>query len=67
MTLGGRGDGPLIHSSYTTWWDTAVIDATDRQSSNIAAALEATQIEFDFVRNESPMPMIRIGAKRSAF
>jgi hypothetical protein len=44
-----------------------VIDATDRHNSNIAAALDAAQIEFDFVRNESPMPMIRIGAKRSPF
>jgi len=44
-----------------------VVDATDRHSSLIAAALDAAQIEFDFVRNESPMPMIRIGAKRSPF
>jgi hypothetical protein len=44
-----------------------VIDATDRLSSNIAAALDAAQIEFDFVRNELPMPMIRIGSKRSPF
>jgi hypothetical protein len=44
-----------------------VIDATDRNSSTIAGALEAAQIEFDFVQNASSQPIIRIGAKRSPF
>jgi hypothetical protein len=26
VTLGGRGDGPLTHNSYTTWWDTTGVD-----------------------------------------
>lgn len=29
VTLGGRGDGSLIHSSYTTWWDTTGLGRRD--------------------------------------
>lgn len=44
-----------------------VIDSANRASSDIAMALEAAQIEFDFVTDAPPMPMIRVGAKKSQF
>jgi hypothetical protein len=45
----------------------AVIDSVDRAHSDISAALEAAQIEFEFRQASTQNPIVRVGVAKSPF